>query len=621
MAFAALEFITPTDISGTYDNTWRSYDCTAIIPSGMSASGVLIRYQYNGTTSANDVGFRRGDSTDTRQWKAYAQTTSTWEYAAIGLDSADDTFDYAINSGAGTPTVEVMGFFESSMVKFLQNGTAYTPGTGTYADVDISAATGGDTAVAGIFQIDSQRGGGVIQTGWRAKGSSDDIYGSTGSNAPLNGSGLALAKCDGSEVCQWKQSSSFGGASAILVGYFLSGISFNDPASDKSTGTTGSYQTVSVTSGAVAAYVEMIHTSGTYDVDHGLSNDGTADDTYGNAPPLVPAFIEVTSDLIEQKIENTAQDLYLRATIDAAASGGTTAALTGVSATASAGTLSATGAATAALTGVQAAMSAGALVGGAGALVSLLGVQATTGIGLVAAVGGATQILSGVAAAAGVGTLTPTAAAVVALTGVQAVPGVGTITTASGLIVNLAGLPVAVSAGTVTATGGAAAALVGVSATGQVGTIGVSVAGGQSIALTGVSTAVSLGDLTVTGSAAVALTGVQSNVAAGDLSAIIQITAALVGVSASCVVGVLDVTGGAAVSLTGVFADAGLGSLAVTVPPPPTSGDYVTRRAVIISATATNSPRVYVVEHDDRVYCVAVEDRVYAVEQELKTLH
>lgn len=325
MSFAAVEPITATDISGTYDNTKQTYDCTALIPSGMTASGVLIRYKYSASTSSDNVGFYRGDSTDTYQWRANTKSSATWEYCAVGLDSADDTFDYTINGlGAGTPTVQVVGFFNSSYVKFFQNATTYTPGNAVYADVDISAATGGDTAVAGIFHIYSQRSSAILMA-WRKKGSSDDIYGTVGKAAANGGVGMAIVGVDGSEVCQFKQSSSFGGASAYLVGYFTGGISFNDPASDKSTGTTGSYQSVSVTSGAVMAYVEMIHTSNTDGISQGVTGDSSGDDTYGAGAPYIPSLIEViTTDTIYQKIASTSQDLYMRATIDAAAGGGDT---------------------------------------------------------------------------------------------------------------------------------------------------------------------------------------------------------------------------------------------------------------------------------------------------------
>lgn len=320
----AINFISPHAASITADSTWRSFDCTSLLPGGFTASGVLLRYSYNGPTSSNLVGFRRGDSTDTRTWKAFSETSGTWEYAAIGLDSADDTFDYYLSSGSASPTLQVVGFFDSTHVKFLQNGSAYTPGNGVFADVDISSATGSDTAIGGIFQIDSQRGAARLLTAWRVNGGSDNLYSAVGdSDTALNGCGMVIVEVDGSEICEWKQDSSFGGASAILVGYIVSGWTFNSPASDKSTGTTGSWESVTVTTGAVAAYVEMVHTSNTHNVAGGMSTDDSVEDTYGGLPPISPALIEVTlTDAIEQKISSTSQDLYLRATVDE--SGGST---------------------------------------------------------------------------------------------------------------------------------------------------------------------------------------------------------------------------------------------------------------------------------------------------------
>lgn len=317
----AVNFITPHTASITADSTWRSFDCTSLLPGGFTASGVLLRYKYSGVTTSNLVGFRRGDSTDTRTWKAVAESSGTWEYAAIGLDASDDTFDYNMASGVGTPTLQVVGFFDDSHVKFFQNGTAFTPGTGSYADANIATATGGDTAIGAIFQIDNQRAA-AVRFGWRVNGGSDDLYSYPGDEG-ASGCGMVIVQVDGSEICEWKQDSAFGGASAILIGYIVSGWTFDSPAVDKSTGTTGSWESVAVTTGAVAAYVEMHHTGGTHNVSGGMSTDDGVEDTYGGLSSVSCALIEVTlSDAIEQKISSTSQDLYLRSTVDPDAGGG-----------------------------------------------------------------------------------------------------------------------------------------------------------------------------------------------------------------------------------------------------------------------------------------------------------
>lgn len=321
---AALEFITRTDISGTYDSTWRSYDCTTLI-AGLSdittASGVLLEYEWSATTSSDDIGFRRGDSTDTDVWQTSAQTGV--RQVAIGLDSADDTFDYYADSGAGVPSIFIIGFFNDDDVKFLQNTTNFTPGNGTYADANIASATGGDTAIAGIFHHLSDRTN-LINWAWRKKGTSEDtIYGEL-SNTSESGDGLIICGCDGSEVCEFKQSSSFGGDSAALVGYFISGITWKDTATDISEGTTGSYQPADITpTDAFAAYVVSFNVGVTTEEGFGVRKDSGGNDGYGDVAQITTHLVEIgAGDTIEQHIEATTRDLYLRATIDAA--GGST---------------------------------------------------------------------------------------------------------------------------------------------------------------------------------------------------------------------------------------------------------------------------------------------------------
>jgi hypothetical protein len=317
----AITFITPQNISGTYDATWRSYDCTSILPGGFTASGVLIRYRFStDATDSSTVGFRRGDSTDTTTWRAHCATGGAqWSYAACGIDSADDTFDYNVGTTNGTPVVQVVGFFDSAHVKFRQNAATFTPGEAVYSDINIATATGADTAVAAIFQVWSDRGM-FNKIAWRKNGSSEDIYGFPGEqtqNSGTNsGTGLAICGVDGSEIFEAKQESANGGDCIALVGYFVSGITWNDPATDASTATTGSYQDVSVSGHAV--YCEMLHTAGTEDTDYYVTKNEIGDDYYDAGPAYQQMLLEVdTGNKIRQKISATTLDLYMRATITA----------------------------------------------------------------------------------------------------------------------------------------------------------------------------------------------------------------------------------------------------------------------------------------------------------------
>ncbi len=319
---AAVEFITRTNINGTYDSNWYSYDCTSLL-SGLStittASGVLLEYVWSEPTSADVIGFRRGDSTDIATWKTSAQLGV--RQVAIGLDPVDNTFDYNAASGAGVPSIYVIGFFNADDVVFLQNRVSYTGGVGAYADVDISSQTGVDTATAGIFHFVSERTNST-DFGWRNNGTSETTIYGTFCNGSLEGDGLVICGVDGNEICETNMSSGFAGDKIHLVGYFKSGITWKDTATDISTATAGSYQSTSITpTGAYAAYVVSFHAA---DVEEGFGvrKDATGNDGYGEVAQVTTHLVEIdASDNIEQHIQTTSRDLYLRATIDSLPAG------------------------------------------------------------------------------------------------------------------------------------------------------------------------------------------------------------------------------------------------------------------------------------------------------------
>lgn len=318
-----ITFITPSSKSVTADNAWHNIDVTSDIPGGFSPSGVLVRYRWSGATSNGKAGFRHGDSTDTYVFEGRAETSGCWEQGAAGLNASNE-FGYLFEGGS--PTLQVIGFFDDTHVVFLTTAATFSPGT-SYTDADISSATGGDTATVAIFQICSDRTTAVASFGWRQNGSSDDIYerpgGGFDGNQAQNGCGMVLVGVDGSEVCEFKTSSTFVLDAAILIGYFVSGATWNATASDVSTATTGSWQPISIGAGPTAAYVEMINTTWTDGDQGGLSSDGSADDTHGAMPPLFVGLLEVNgSSEVEQYIGNTDIDAYLRATFQDTGGGG-----------------------------------------------------------------------------------------------------------------------------------------------------------------------------------------------------------------------------------------------------------------------------------------------------------
>jgi hypothetical protein len=154
-----------------------------------------------------------------------------------------------------------------------------------------------------------------------------------------------------------------------------------------------------------------------------------------------------------------------------AAGSGSSAALTGVNATGSVGTLSPS--MSIALTGVSATGSVGTLTPVTGTTVALSGVQANSAVG---SLGKTFSIpLTGVATTGAVGTLTPVTGVTVALSGVQSTVSVGNL--GSSFSIPITGNQATLTVGTLTPStsgGSVSVALSGVSATAFVGSFSLS---------------------------------------------------------------------------------------------------------------------------------------------------
>ena len=111
----------------------------------------------------------------------------------------------------------------------------------TWRDVDISAETGGDTAIGAIFTVLTTAGASRSYA-LRKKGSSDDRFSDLRAETPT----LGLIGVDANELAQLRIES-LGGLELRLEGYVTDGAVFFDNATPKSTGTTGSYQSVDIT--------------------------------------------------------------------------------------------------------------------------------------------------------------------------------------------------------------------------------------------------------------------------------------------------------------------------------------------------------------------------------------
>lgn len=249
-----------------------------------------------------------------------------------------------------------------------------------------------------------------------------------------------------------------------------------------------------------------------------------------------------------------------------AAGGAVNVSLTGVAATAAAGTPNVTGFGNVTLTGVAATAAIGTLTTNAKANVTLTGVNATTAAGSVTITGVGNVTLTGVAGTAAVGTPTVTGLANVTLTGISASALVGALTTSAAANVTLTGVAATAQIGSLTVTGQANVTLTGVSATAVAGDISVSVGGAVNVNITGVAATTAVGTPTGTGLANVPVTGVAATAQVGTLTTSAAANTSITGVAATAAVSTPTVTGAANVTLVGVSASAAAGDITVAVP-------------------------------------------------------
>lgn len=282
------------DISPAVTGSWQTADLSAFIPSG--ATGVALHIS-NAGASNRAVGWRKNGSTDNRLGDI---STGGQCYAYVGVDASRICELQIAHADA---VIRLVGYFTDPVV-FFTNAVDKTPATkGSFQDVDISSDTGGDTAIAAIFEALLANNN---TWGARKKGSTD--------NRTQNMRHLGvIVGVDGSEVCQINSDSLGGSATSFLIGYVKTGAAalFRTNALDRSLGSTGSYgDLTALPGGAVAGLYEVVNGSGGNQ--WSIREKGASEDYFLTAN-LRHTWAVVKCDaslLCEGKIGNTAADFF-----------------------------------------------------------------------------------------------------------------------------------------------------------------------------------------------------------------------------------------------------------------------------------------------------------------------
>lgn len=216
----------PVTLSISATAAFTDVDVSANVPSG--ATGVLLLV-VNTEAANNRIGLRKNGSTDNRtQFGGFSNHCA----AAVGVD-ANRLFEVFVDDNL-TQTLYLIGYTTDDAVFFTNGINKSTGTTAAWVDVDVSGDTGVDTAIGVYVEIQDTTGSG---NGWglRKNGSTDNRVAIN--NDPRHQ--WAAIGVDGSEI--FEQQIEATSVDLWLLGYQISGASFNTNALDRILATTGGY--------------------------------------------------------------------------------------------------------------------------------------------------------------------------------------------------------------------------------------------------------------------------------------------------------------------------------------------------------------------------------------------
>jgi hypothetical protein len=219
---------------------WQDVDVSSWVPA--SATGVILQAVNTGGSPVDFLVRKKvASSPDAYVNEEIEANAHAWPM--VGVDS--NRVFQAYTEDSTSVQIYLIGYTGSG-VTFFDNRLDVTPAsTGSWLDVDISSATGSDTAIAAIVGVFGLDGGASTSFGMRKNGVAvpDDRYATVDGDHQTWG----IVGVDGSEVFE-NRTQNITSQKSYVYGYATSGIVMFDNAVDHSTATAGSYQDVDITS-------------------------------------------------------------------------------------------------------------------------------------------------------------------------------------------------------------------------------------------------------------------------------------------------------------------------------------------------------------------------------------
>lgn len=199
-----VKFISPLiELVPAASGSWQTIDVSSYVSA--SATGVMLFF-YSVDYDGHCWGVRKKGSTDEHYWAANMGNSS---YAYIGIDS-DKKFEVKFQDKTYMH-IYLIGYFREEAV-FFTNAVEFSAASAyTWTDIDISSATGTDTAIAAFFEVDNG-----TPCNFRKNGSTSV------SRSSNNTHDFGIAGLDGSEICETYISNV--SQKLYLVGYLIKDV-------------------------------------------------------------------------------------------------------------------------------------------------------------------------------------------------------------------------------------------------------------------------------------------------------------------------------------------------------------------------------------------------------------
>lgn len=301
-------WITPVEITPGTADAWVDCDVSTYVPAG--ATGVILHVVVT-VGAVYDFSFRKNGSTDARVSR-FSDTGTGNSWVAVGVDT-NRVLELYLDDITNMD-VYLVGYYGSEAAFFTNAPNKSLSTTAAWTDIDISADTGAETAIAAVFDISGSET--AYYFGLRKNGSTDArTYYNRFHDCPCFVIGV-----DASEICEGYIDNLV--MDFFLLGYIKSSHTFNTNATDLSLSTLAAWlDLAALPSGATGGYIEVPAAYGPYL--YGLRKNGSVEDIY-QTTGLRVAFGIVECDasqIIEGKIEIVRVDFFLVGYATAAAGG------------------------------------------------------------------------------------------------------------------------------------------------------------------------------------------------------------------------------------------------------------------------------------------------------------